>query len=314
MKLSVHIITFNDQNNIVRALESALSQDVDFDYEIVVGDDASTDGTRDILIDFKKRFPERFRLLLHEKNFGDKGKQNFVQTLEACRGEYVALLPGDDYWSSPLKLKRQVAFLDSHPAYSACFHNVLEIDDSDPPNSRVFCDDDWKAVLTLEDLMIRNYIPTCAVVFRNNLFGKIPAWFYRGFPGDWFLHILNAEHGPIGYIDELMGVYRRQPGGAWTTLGPEKQLLLLLEAYELIDKHLRGKYHEVCSQSMRKLSRELSYIYLRRFHDTARGGRFRQALPWLKPAVKYDPNLLADPWQYAYFFKSCVLSMRMQVL
>ena len=314
MKLSIHIITFNDRQNIARALESALAQEVDFDYEIVVGDDASTDGTRDILVHFQKRFPERFRLLLRESNFGDMGKQNFVQTLEACRGEYVAMLPGDDYWSSPLKLKRQVDFLDSHPTYSACFHNVLFTDDSDPAHSRLYCEDDYKPVLTVEDLMVRNYIPTCAVMFRNRLFSRMPDWFYRGFPGDWFLHVLNAEHGPIGYIDEVMGVYRRHAGGTWTAMGPEQQLLHLLQAYELIDNHLQGKYHEVCLRSMRKVSRELSYVYLRRFHDTARGGRFRQALPWLKPAVKYYPSLLADPWQYAYFLKSCLLSMHTQLV
>ena len=310
MKLSIHIITFNDAKNIGRALESALSQEVNFDYEIVVGDDGSSDGTRDILISFQQRFPGRFQLLLHDRNFGDKGKQNFVKTLEACRGEYVAMLPGDDYWTNPLKLQRQVDFLDSHPTYSTCFHNVLEVDESDPSHSRLMCEEDQPSVLGLEQMLVANYIPTCAAMFRNRLFGTLPEWFYRGFPGDWFLHILNAQHGPIGYINEVMAVYRRQAGGAWSTLGPEQRMLHIIQAYELIDEHLKGRYRDVCSRHIKELSRYLSYIYLGRFHDTARQGQLRQALPWLKRAVKYDPNLLVDPWQYAYFVKSCVLSMR----
>lgn len=321
IKVSVLIGTYNQEQYIAQAVNSVLMQEVDFFFEIVISEDCSTDRTRQIVLESEQKSPDKIRVLLcdqttaeRDRSLGIGGKSAFVSGFHACRGQYVALLDGDDFWTSKHKLQKQVDFLERHPDFAICFHNAMIVYEQKEKSPHNMVPPAQKEITTLEDLLKENFMPTSAVMFRNRLFGNIPAWFYRGVPGDWFLHILNAEHGPIGYIDEVMSVYRRQPRGAWTTLEPEQELRHLLQAYELIDEHLPSKYHEVCSQNMRKLSRELSYIYLRKFHDTARGGRFRQALPWLKPAVKYDPILLVDPWQYAYFFKSCILSMRTQLV
>ena len=105
IKVSVCMITYNHERFIAQAVESALMQETDFDYEIVIGEDCSTDGTRQVLLDLHDRHPDRIRLLLREKNIG--ASHNFVGTLEACRGEYVAFLDGDDYWTCPNKLQKQ---------------------------------------------------------------------------------------------------------------------------------------------------------------------------------------------------------------
>src|SRR5437016_2968680 len=112
MKLSVMMITYNHERYVRHALDSVLMQKVDFDYEIVIGEDRSTDSTREILLEYRDKFPAKFRLLLHEQNIGVI--RNCFTTLAACRGEYVALLEGDDYWTSDTKLQKQVEFLDSH--------------------------------------------------------------------------------------------------------------------------------------------------------------------------------------------------------
>src|SRR6185503_7536212 len=262
MKLSIHVITYNDEKNIARALESAIDQKLNCEFEIVIGDDCSTDSTREILTAFRDRHPDIVRLILRERNIGDKGKHNFVNTLEACRGEYVALLPGDDYWTSEDKLQKQIDFLDANPSYSACFHNVREVDESNPDHSRLMCPPDQKVDLTVADFLECNHIPTCSVVFRNHLFGEVPAWFYRGFPGDWFLHILNAQHGNVRYLDEVMGVYRKQSGGAWSSMAGEFRVRHILDSYRLLDAHLNFEYHDTCLRHMRELKRELAYIHL----------------------------------------------------
>lgn len=307
MKLSIHVITYNDENNITRALESALEQEFAYDYEIVIGDDCSTDRTRDILEDFRQRYPDRIRLNLHEKNFGDSGKQNFVTTLKACRGQYVALLPGDDYWIAKDKLKKQVDFLDANPAFAACFHNVIRQDETAPEATRLECPPDQKEVVELPDLLARNHIPTCSVVFRNNLFGEIPDWFYAGFAGDWFLHILNAQHGKIRYFDDVMAVYRITSGGAWSRLEPEQRVQHMLNGYRLIDAHLNYEYHETCSHYMKEFTRSLSYVYLGKFHTRARSGHLGEAARWLFKAISHDPNRVAELRQFAYILKSCLL-------
>jgi glycosyltransferase involved in cell wall biosynthesis len=117
------MITYNQDQFVGQAIESVLSQQVDFEYELVIGEDCSTDRTREIVASFGAKFPDRIRLLLPKSNLGMQ--ENFKATLAACSGQYVAILEGDDYWTSPLKLKRQVEFLDAHSDCAMCFHSVV---------------------------------------------------------------------------------------------------------------------------------------------------------------------------------------------
>src|ERR1700676_449892 len=116
MKLSVMMITYNHERYIAQAIESILAQKVNFDYELVIGEDCSTDGTRAVILDFHRRYPSRIVPLLRERNLG--GPRNFLGTLAACRGKYLALLEGDDYWICTDKLQRQVDFLEANPAWA----------------------------------------------------------------------------------------------------------------------------------------------------------------------------------------------------
>jgi glycosyltransferase involved in cell wall biosynthesis len=122
MKVSVLMLTYNHEAYVAQALESVLMQQTDFAYEIVLGEDCSTDHTREIVIDFQRQFPEKLRLLLPAQNLGMH--QNFMQTLNACTGKYIALLEGDDCWTSPYKLQRQADYLDRNNDFAICFHNA----------------------------------------------------------------------------------------------------------------------------------------------------------------------------------------------
>src|ERR1700686_765845 len=122
MKLSVMLITYNHEPFIAQVLQSILDQRVNFDYEIVVGEDCSTDRTREILMNFHYRYPGRIVPLLRDRNLGMM--LNLKQTPSACQGKYVALIEGDDYWTCEDKLQKQVDFLDSHPEYAICCHRA----------------------------------------------------------------------------------------------------------------------------------------------------------------------------------------------
>ena len=124
MKVSVSVTAYNHEKYIAQAIDSILMQEVDFEYEIIIGEDYSADNTRNIVIDFQRRYPDKIKLILPQENLGYGGNKIFDQTLQVSRGEYVALLDGDDYWTSPHKLRKQVDFLDSHPECSMCFHNA----------------------------------------------------------------------------------------------------------------------------------------------------------------------------------------------
>src|SRR5437899_12856070 len=127
MKVTALVTTYNHGNYIAQALDSVLMQKTNFEYEIIVAEDCSIDRTRSIVLDFQRRDPERIRLVLPAENLGSAGNRVFAQAFELAQGEYVALLDGDDYWTSPKKLQKQVEFLGTHPECVLCFHNALRI-------------------------------------------------------------------------------------------------------------------------------------------------------------------------------------------
>jgi glycosyltransferase involved in cell wall biosynthesis len=113
--VSVKMITFNHRPYIEKAITSILSQQVDFGVELVIGEDCSTDGTREVVIDFQRRFPDHIRVITSDSNVGMR--QNGARTRRACRGKYMGSCEGDDFWHDPNKLAEQVAFLEARPEY-----------------------------------------------------------------------------------------------------------------------------------------------------------------------------------------------------
>jgi len=247
VKVSVLMITYNQDQFVGQAIESVLCQQVDFEYELVIGEDCSTDRTREIVASFGAKFPDRIRLLLPKSNLGMQ--ENFKATLAACSGQYVAILEGDDYWTSPLKLKRQVEFLDAHSDCAMCFHSVVRSSlTGDQPES-ILPDCRYKQDrYTTRDLLVENFIPTCSVMFRRGLFGELPDWMGTLGFSDWPIHILNSECGSIGYINETMGVYRVHSEGAWSGRNSGQRRSDMNRFYEVIDAHLKFKYHRVIKQ------------------------------------------------------------------
>ncbi len=139
MKLSVCVPTYNHEQYIGQMLDGAFMQQTNFEFEIVIGDDASTDATPDIIREYDAKRPGIIRAFLHSENQGPKeprefaGRNNVLQLLKACKGEYVAMCEGDDYWTDPLKLQKQVDFLDANPDFAVCHHNMEVIYEDGSP-------------------------------------------------------------------------------------------------------------------------------------------------------------------------------------
>jgi glycosyltransferase involved in cell wall biosynthesis len=261
MKVSVLITTYNHEKFIAIAIDSALTQQVNFDYEIVIGEDCSTDRTRLIVQDFQRRHPDKIRLLLPDKNLGSS--RNYILTLQACKGEYIAILEGDDYWTSPFKLQRQVDFLDNHPECSLCFHNVKTFWEDRPQESWNHNVVTQKEISTLEDILEGDFLATSSVMFRRSVFHKIPEWFYPSV-GDWSGCILCAQHGKIGYINEVMGAYRKHRGGMWSQLSRIQQLEQIIRGYEGMNANLNFSYDKTIKGLMSIYYYELAIEYERK--------------------------------------------------
>jgi len=239
MKLSALIITYNQEKSVAAAVESALMQTVDFDFEVVVAEDHSTDGTREVVQELERRHPEKVRAICRDKNLG--ANANFIEALSVCRGEYVATLEGDDLWTHPRKLQRQADFLDAHPECSMCCHavNYVHEDGSQPPH-RV-PEGEYKQLSNLQEMLTSVGCHTCSYMFRRLLLSSPPDWLRTLWIGDWPIRMLLAEQGYMGYIDEVMAEYRIHPGGVWSGTSSEKQLEGSLQMFRCVRRHLSDR-------------------------------------------------------------------------
>ena len=259
MKLSVAMITYNQELFIGQAIESVLTQKVNFDYEIVIGEDCSTDGTRAIVIDFQRRYPDIIKVLLRERNIG--GFRNIESTLAACGGQYLAVLEGDDYWSRPDKLQKQVDFLDTHPDCAICCHRARFETGLGESEAEAFVFPTLPASqYTIEDLLKQNFVMTCSAVVRLDLMDPLPSPFSNVKAGDWPRYVLVAKHGKIALLDDVMAVYRVHVGGAWSSLSQLARLEDSAQVLETLDKYLGFEHTNTIRETLAGFYLEMACI------------------------------------------------------
>jgi glycosyltransferase involved in cell wall biosynthesis len=220
-KVSILIITYNHARFIAKAVESVLEQITRFSVEINILDDCSTDGTSDILRDFKRRFPDKINLTINEKNIGNKVTQrNFIKGFKTLKGDFIAILEGDDYWDNPNKLQRQVDYLEANPGYVATAHNVLKVyEDSDKDSHLFLPPPEGRDVFNIDDVIyLRVYCHTSTLVYRNVLRDNVPEKFSNPYSCDLFILAAHAEYGDIKFFSDTMSVYRNHKGGGFSNL------------------------------------------------------------------------------------------------
>jgi hypothetical protein len=206
----VVVITYNQQDFIRQTLESVLEQRTTFPIEVIVADDGSTDETPAIIRELTETHPEVMRPILRQANVGIHA--NLTDALGQARGTYIALCEGDDYWTDPEKLSRQVSVMEERPGVAVCFHPVQVVWTDDSRPDEVFPTDEQIRSLTLDGLLADNFIQTNSVVYRRlPRYDDVP----DVMPLDWYLHLRHAMTGEITMLSETMAVYRRHPGGIW---------------------------------------------------------------------------------------------------
>jgi len=239
--VSVRITTYQHAEYIRYAIEGVLMQQTDFPFEIIIGDDESSDGTREICKEYAEKYPEKIRLFLHRRanNIKIMGKPThlFQYTYNSfqLRGKYVAGCSGDDYWTDPLKLQKQYEFLSKNQEYSYCYHSWAQIYNGEHFTSNV------------------NVNHTCRIitVMCKNVFDKIPPEFLKTMQEDVFLYQILALEGEKQYIDEIKpGIYRIHGKNLWdsgnelhklqNSLNTFKQILKVFYSTKL-EKELKEK-------------------------------------------------------------------------
>jgi glycosyltransferase involved in cell wall biosynthesis len=233
------MIMYNHAAYIEHAVRSVLMQETDFDYEIVIGEDCSTDNTRGILLDLQQQYPDKICLLFHERNQG-VGK-NLLKTLGACSGEYIALLEGDDFWTSPQKLQQQITLLENEPDLAMCFHPVTKYIDGEAVKLIGIPPDD-RTVFTLDDLFIvGSFAHTPSIVYRAELF-EYPGWIGEIVACHFPLLVLIAHYGDLGFINKVLAGYRVHPGGVWSGTDRLARAHERLKTRERLNQHFDSQY------------------------------------------------------------------------
>lgn len=202
-----------------------------------MGDDASPDATPRILADLERRHAPKLRAFLRTANLGVNG--NLAATLRECRGRYIALLEGDDYWIDDGKLQLQYDFLEAHPDHAICFHPVRT-----EPGGRMLPRERIPRRSSLRDLIERgNFIPTASLMFRNRVAQDgFPDWFYELKIGDLPLSVMNARHGDIGFLDRVMAVYRLHAGGTFSAVADEARVREVVKMYAHVNDYLDRRF------------------------------------------------------------------------
>ncbi|HTB31194.1 MAG TPA: glycosyltransferase [Bacteroidia bacterium] len=251
-KVSVRLICYNHEQFIAQAIEGVLAQKANFPIELIIGDDFSTDNTLKIIKQYSST--PTVEVIILDRQKGDDywtNRQklgrlyNNTDTYYRCTGKYIALLDGDDYWIDPLKLQKQVDFLESHPDFAICFHNINKcwVDKkgamtiTDAPNIA-------REVSTFENLCEEgSFIQTSSVLFRNGLFKKFPDWYLESPYGDWPLYLLLAEHGKIEKLPEILSTHREHSDGIFNQSFRGGAFgVKALKMIKILDKHYHYKY------------------------------------------------------------------------
>jgi len=208
------MITYGHEKFIEQAINGVLMQECDFEVELIIANDCSPDNTNEVIRNILENHPRAswIKYINHKENLGMM--PNFIFVLQQCKGKYIALCEGDDYWTDPLKLKKQVDFLEANPDFGICFHKVEEINLFDKSKNRIFPNISNNTVHTIEDYILNNLTATCSIVFNAKSF-SFPNWF-KDLPfGDLglVLVVMNSFNKKGMVLNDIMGIYRIHPGG-----------------------------------------------------------------------------------------------------
>ena len=251
--VSVFVPTYQHIDFIGECVEGVLMQQTSFPFEFIIGEDFSTDGTREMVLEYAKKHPGLIRVITADRNVGIKA--NLTRGLKACRGKYVALCDGDDYWTDPLKLQKQVAFMEANPDYALCFHSHRIKKDGRllktlyPKNPRDYSADE----LIAEPGTIRVLTKLVKNIFAGKSIDEI-----SHYCGDCSMTSKLGSYGKGKYLPGVLpSVYRHHQGGDWTSRQPEDKLFGSVNA----KVHMYRHYLSI-------MDKRRALVCLRALHET----------------------------------------------
>lgn len=248
--VSICCITYNHAPYIRQCLEGFVMQQTNFAFEVLIHDDASTDETTDIIHEYETLYPEIIKPIYQTENQYSKGiKINRTYNYPRAKGKYLALCEGDDYWIDPLKLQKQVDFLETHSGYSLCFHNAMVHYEDGKTQDHIFSEIENREYYGTEIYKTWT-IPTCSVLFHKRVLSEekyIALTRMRGIiAGDTPLFICCSFSGKIQGMSDIAAVYRKHLGGIMAKFSAQKSTLLSKDI--AVARFFYGDYIRICKK------------------------------------------------------------------
>lgn len=250
----IHCITYNHERYIRQCLDGFVMQQTNFKFVAIVHDDASTDHTADIIREYAAQYPEIIHPILETENQYSKRDGSLTRIMEehTLKGKYVAMCEGDDYWTDPLKLQKQYDLMESHPEYSFCFHAHVNLyADGSKTEMRPT---PTKPFYTIEDAILSGggFMATSSTLYRSCYVREEghPSFWVHCPIGDLPRMLFHASKGNLGYIDEVMSVYRAGSAGSWNSRNStwkvrRRHSQAIIRMYDAFDEYTHHQYHHV---------------------------------------------------------------------
>lgn len=266
--VAIRCITYNQEKYIRDALEGFVMQKTTFPFVAIVHDDASTDGTATIIREYAQKYPDIIIPIIETENQYSKHDGSLGRIMkQACENtgaKYIAMCEGDDYWTDPNKLQKQVNFLESHPEYSLCFHNAITLMMDNSCNKEIYNITGTREY-TASEILEKWTIPTASVVFRRDKILTDPIRFNPRFKyGDNVLFLTAAQYGKLYGINEFMSVYRKNETSVTNSINRIKWTEINIEHF----KALNESFASLLRNNLCKEIIATQYIYLIRRHRT----------------------------------------------
>lgn len=241
--VSVAIVTYNHEKFIEQCIESVFAQKTNFDFDVIVGEDCSTDNTRQVLMMLEQKYPGRLKPIYHQKNVGFMSN-SFDYCFPRCKGKYIACIDGDDYWCDDKKLQMQVDALEKDKTAVISFTAVSFWDNTNKtlienPATPFLKKDRF----TFNDILDLNVITTSSVVYKNVFTNGLPPGITNFKMGDWPIWLFLLLKGDAIFIDKITTVYRIHNSGVYTPLNQDKRWILTFETYERLLTYPEFKEH-----------------------------------------------------------------------
>lgn len=251
-KVSVVILTYNQENFIAQAIESIICQETTFPYEIIIGEDCSTDTTRDICLSYQNKYPQLIKLILQEKNLGLIG--NYKSVLSQCRGEYIAECGGDDYWCDENKLQKHIDYMDEHDDVVVTYHDAKTVDVNSNLIKDSFLPQERKINFTTDELKKALLLLPQTMCFRtivvNEIIHNLSSHVYNE---DLFVTSIMGNYGTGVYLSNIKNTaYRILKGSVWMGQTSIKRTLMAIGSNSELKKYYDKRNDEYYAAYFRK--------------------------------------------------------------